>query len=332
MGWDIRRPDNRRLPRRRHGARAPHLFALDQADVTAVCAAMDMGGELQRRFPALPIARARPCARMITGPWPKDEAGAKPAPLPYASRAAARFRAGLGAAGLTGSAGAGSADNDLGGLKPKKSDIASPQIGSSVSAGAAGGSGFFAILPMGWRPFPVWTAAYGTSRPSCRWISTEQMPGRPSRVRPSHQRQRDGQEADREPAREDCPGLIAGLQADPRSSGKTQRGKPCADGEGDVRRATGGGSSVCDWRLRGSGACWPQHGSGRTNVMNFPHLRIPTRADAVHCALVLRETLHELASHEAADLGAVVESYRAGRPLTASGLERARAACQRVLC
>jgi hypothetical protein len=66
--------------------------------------------------------------------------------------------------------------------------------------------------------------------------------------------------------------------------------------------------------------------------MNFPHLRMPTRADAVHCALVLRETLHELASHEAADLGAVVASFRAGKPLTASGLERARAACQRVLC
>jgi hypothetical protein len=54
--------------------------------------------------------------------------------------------------------------------------------------------------------------------------------------------------------------------------------------------------------------------------------RVIAIADAVHCALVLRETLHELASHEAADLGAVVASFRAGKPLTASGLER------RVLC
>jgi hypothetical protein len=52
----------------------------------------------------------------------------------------------------------------------------------------------------------------------------------------------------------------------------------------------------------------------------------------VNCALVLRETLHELVSNEARDLGAVVERYRAGAPLTASRLERARAACQRVLC
>jgi hypothetical protein len=66
--------------------------------------------------------------------------------------------------------------------------------------------------------------------------------------------------------------------------------------------------------------------------MDFPHLRMPTRADAVHCALVLRETLNELAPNEACDLGAVVASYRAGEPLTVSGLERARAACLRVLC
>ena len=66
--------------------------------------------------------------------------------------------------------------------------------------------------------------------------------------------------------------------------------------------------------------------------MEFPHLRMPTRADAVHCALVLRETPHELVSDEVGDLGAVVASFRAGKPLTASGLERARAACQRVLC
>ena len=66
--------------------------------------------------------------------------------------------------------------------------------------------------------------------------------------------------------------------------------------------------------------------------MNVPQLRKPTRADAVNCALVLRETLHELVSNEARDLGAVVERYRAGAPLTASRLERARAACQRVRC
>jgi hypothetical protein len=66
--------------------------------------------------------------------------------------------------------------------------------------------------------------------------------------------------------------------------------------------------------------------------MDFPHLRIPTRADAVHCALVLRETPHELVSDEVGDLGAVVERYHAGEPLTASRLERARAACLRVLC
>jgi len=66
--------------------------------------------------------------------------------------------------------------------------------------------------------------------------------------------------------------------------------------------------------------------------MKFPQLRMPTRADAVHCALVLRETPYELVSNEARDLGAVVERYRAGEPLTAFRLERARAACQRVLC
>ena len=54
---DTRHPETAACPA---GGMAPMLpmFALDQADVTAVCAAMDMGGELQRRFPALPIARA----------------------------------------------------------------------------------------------------------------------------------------------------------------------------------------------------------------------------------------------------------------------------------
>jgi hypothetical protein len=66
--------------------------------------------------------------------------------------------------------------------------------------------------------------------------------------------------------------------------------------------------------------------------MDVPQLRIPTRADAVHCALVLRETPYELVSDEARDLGAVLERYRAGEPVKASRLERARAACQRVLC
>jgi len=66
--------------------------------------------------------------------------------------------------------------------------------------------------------------------------------------------------------------------------------------------------------------------------MDVPQLRVPTRADAVHCALVLRETPYELVSDEARDLGAVLERYRAGEPVTASRLERARAACQRVLC
>jgi len=60
------------------------MFALDDADVTAICAAMDTGGEmaaaveLQRRFPALTLERARTCARMITGPWPQDATDAKP--------------------------------------------------------------------------------------------------------------------------------------------------------------------------------------------------------------------------------------------------------------
>jgi hypothetical protein len=55
------------------------MFALDQDDVTAICAAKDTGGELaaaeelQRRFPALPLERALTCARMITGPWPQDD-------------------------------------------------------------------------------------------------------------------------------------------------------------------------------------------------------------------------------------------------------------------
>jgi hypothetical protein len=60
------------------------MFALDEADVAAICAARDKGGELaaavelQRRFPALPIERARTCARMITGPWPQDDRPSEP--------------------------------------------------------------------------------------------------------------------------------------------------------------------------------------------------------------------------------------------------------------
>jgi len=60
------------------------MFAIDQADVTAICAAMEAGGEqaaaveLQRRFPALPIERARTCARMIPGPWPQDDGSSEP--------------------------------------------------------------------------------------------------------------------------------------------------------------------------------------------------------------------------------------------------------------
>ena len=52
------------------------MFAMDEADATAICAAFDKGGEqaaaleLQQRFPALTIERARAVARMIVGPWP----------------------------------------------------------------------------------------------------------------------------------------------------------------------------------------------------------------------------------------------------------------------
>ncbi len=66
--------------------------------------------------------------------------------------------------------------------------------------------------------------------------------------------------------------------------------------------------------------------------MKFPQLRMPTRADAVYCALVLRETPCELVSNEARDVGAVVARYCAGERLAASRLANARAACQRVLC
>ena len=50
---------------------------MDEADATAICAAFDKGGEqaaaveLQQRFPALTIERARAVARMIVGPWPR---------------------------------------------------------------------------------------------------------------------------------------------------------------------------------------------------------------------------------------------------------------------
>jgi hypothetical protein len=53
------------------------MFAMDEADATAICAAFDKGGEqaaaveLQQRFPALTIERARAVARMIVGPWPR---------------------------------------------------------------------------------------------------------------------------------------------------------------------------------------------------------------------------------------------------------------------
>ena len=65
-----------RLPRRRHGAHGPGMFALDEDDATAISAAFDKGGEraaaveLQHRFPALTVERARAVARMIIGPWP----------------------------------------------------------------------------------------------------------------------------------------------------------------------------------------------------------------------------------------------------------------------
>jgi hypothetical protein len=55
------------------------MFAIDAADVAAICSAKDAGGdmaaaeEVRRRFPALSIRRARVCARMITGPWPVDD-------------------------------------------------------------------------------------------------------------------------------------------------------------------------------------------------------------------------------------------------------------------
>ena len=55
---------------------ACRMFAMDEADATAICAAFDKGGEqaaaveLQQRFPALTIERARAIAGMIVGLWP----------------------------------------------------------------------------------------------------------------------------------------------------------------------------------------------------------------------------------------------------------------------
>ena len=73
-----------------------HMFTLDQADVTVICAAMDTGGELaaavalQRRFPALAIARARSSARMTTGPWRRTRRAPSlpPSPMPPVPRPA----------------------------------------------------------------------------------------------------------------------------------------------------------------------------------------------------------------------------------------------------
>ncbi len=69
MGRDIRHPENRRLPRRRHGAHVWRMFAMDEADAAKVRAAFERSGaiaaaaEMDRLFPGLSPAGTQAAAQ-----------------------------------------------------------------------------------------------------------------------------------------------------------------------------------------------------------------------------------------------------------------------------